>query len=307
MAERERPRVGVSACLLGRAVRYDGGHKQDPFVSASLAAHVELVPVCPEVEAGLGTPRPAAHLERAAAGVRFVETRSGIDHTERMLAHAAARVRGLADLDGYVLKKGSPSCGVSRVKGGERGLFAAALIDALPLLPVEEEGRLHDPGLREAFVERVFGHHRLRAFFAGAWTPRGLVELHAGEKMLLLAHDPVRYRELGRVVAGCAARPRAEVAARYRELYLGALARPATVRAHVNVLEHMAGHFKRLLDDADRRELHGAIAEYRQGHVPLVVPLGLLAHHARRAAIGWLLGQRYLAPHPRALGLRNHV
>jgi uncharacterized protein YbbK (DUF523 family) len=240
-----RLRVGVSACLVGERVRYDGQHKRDAFVAGRLARHAELVPVCPEVELGLGVPRETIRLERRDDGVHLVAPRSGLDHTERMRRLARRRVAGLArlDLDGFVLKKDSPSCGMERVKVWDasgrarregRGAFAAALLDALPLLPVEEEERLHDDALRESFVERVLAYRRVKDLFRGRWTVGALVAFHAREKMLLLAHDPAAYRSLGRAVAGAGERPRAEVAREYSRGFMGALARVATKGRHAH-------------------------------------------------------------------------
>jgi uncharacterized protein YbgA (DUF1722 family)/uncharacterized protein YbbK (DUF523 family) len=315
----ERLRLGVSACLVGERVRYDGGHKRDDFVVDTLGPYVELVPFCPEVELGLGIPRPTIRLVGAAKAPRLVDPASGVDHTDEMDALAAARAEAIAaaDLDGYVLKRASPSCGMARVKRYPRpgavpvpdgvGRFAAALMRRLPELPVEEEGRLSDARLRDNFVERLFAHRRVRRLFAGAWRPRDLVEFHTAEKMLLLAHDEPGYRALGKLVAAVARRPRDEVARDYAARYMATLARLATPARHANVLQHLAGHLKRALDAGDKAELDHLIHEHRRGLVPLIVPITLLRHHARKHGIAYLLGQRYLEPHPRELMLRNHV
>ena len=210
-------RIGVSSCLLGEEVRFDGGHKRDPFITGTLAAFVTFVPVCPEVEIGLGTPRESIRLVRTAGGVRLVAPKSGADHTARMTRYARRRAQELAalDLSGYLFKKDSPSCVVFRVRvhqpGGMpardgRGLFAAAMVASQPLLPVEEEGRLHDPHLRDNFWERVFGFRRLARLFAGRWRTGGLVRFHTAGKLLLMAHHIESYRALGRLVAGAARR-----------------------------------------------------------------------------------------------------
>lgn len=311
-------RVGVSSCLLGEPVRFDAGHKRDRFVTDALARFVELVPVCPEVEVGMGTPRPALRLVDEAGRVRMREVKSGRDHTAAMRCFARRRVRELArqELCGYVLKKDSPSCGAFRVKlyreqGGAtragRGLFAEALIAGLPELPVEDEGRLNDARLRENFVERVFAYHRLRGFLAGRWTRGGLVAFHTAHKLQLLAHSQAAYRALGRLVAEARAHAPAALRDRYRSAFMEALARPATPGRHANVLQHMAGHLRGRLDDASRAELAEVIHEYRREQLPLVVPMTLLRHHARRLEVDYLLGQTYLQPHPRELMLRNHV
>jgi uncharacterized protein YbgA (DUF1722 family)/uncharacterized protein YbbK (DUF523 family) len=309
-------RLGVSACLLGQNVRYDGGHKKDDFLTGLLAKFVEFVPVCPEVELGLGTPRETIRLQRDGELVRLVAPKSGKDHTESMRRLAERRVRELARLDlcGYVLKKDSPSCGMERVRvwGGRtpsrdgRGAFAAVLLARLPLLPVEEEGRLHDLALRENFVERVFGYRRLKDLFQLRWTIGELVTFHAAEKLLLLAHHPGAYRKLGGVVARAKGSPRAALAEAYGAGYMAALSTPASRGRHANVLQHMAGYLKGLATADDRHELAASIEEYRRGLVPLVVPVTLVRHHVRRHGIAYLAGQRYLEPHPKELMLRNH-
>jgi len=310
-------RLGVSACLLGNEVRYDGGHKRNPFLTDQLASFVEWVPICPEVEAGFGTPREAMHLVRDGADVKLLTVRTKRDVTVQLEKAVAVRVRDLAalDLDGYVLKKDSPSCGLFRVKvyGGSgagersgRGLFAAGLAGAQPLLPLEEEGRLGDPRLRENFIERVFAYRRLRELAAGPVRAADLMRFHARHKLLLLAHAPAAYATLGRLVASARGRVARALVDEYGDGFMQALAVPATRGRHVNVLQHMAGYFDGV-DAASRRELAATIADYGRGLVPLVVPLTLIAHHARRHELQYLLDQIYLQPHPKELMLRNHV
>ncbi len=311
-------RVGISACLLGEEVRFDGGHKRDAFLTDTFGRFVEWVPVCPEVECGFGTPRDAMRLVRGADGLRLITVKTGVDLTPPMEAYATRRAAALAreDLSGFVLKKDSPSCGLERVKvyGGRgmpeksgRGLFAAALVDRLPHLPVEEEGRLSDPTLRDNFVERVFAYWRLRGLFHGRWTLGALVAFHTAHKLILMAHAPEAYRRLGRLVARGGELARAELERQYTDAFMGALAVIATRRRQTNVLQHMAGYFKDRLDRESKRELGAAIEDYRRGLVPLVVPLTLLRHHVRVHGVSYLEGQRYLEPHPKELMLRNHV
>ena len=310
-------RLGVSSCLLGNAVRYDGGHEKDAFVTGVLGRFVTFVPACPEVEVGMGTPRETVRLVRLGGGVRMIGHRSETDHTDAMRRWAEGRVRRLEaeDLCGWVLKKDSPSCGMERVKvhskgavtRSGRGLFAQALMERMPLLPVEEEGRLDDPRLRENFIERVFAYRRLKDLLAPRWTVGDLVRFHTAEKLLLLAHDPAAYRALGRLVAAAKVQPRAEVARGYGEAYMRALAKLATPGKHANVLQHMAGHLEDLLPAEEKQELHQAIGDFRRGLLPLVVPLTLLRHHVRRHRVSYLQGQTYLEPDPRELMLRNHV
>lgn len=312
-------RIGISSCLLGDEVRFDGGHKRDAFLTGTLAPYVEWVRVCPEIEVGMGVPRESLRLVQVGADTRMITTRSGIDHTDGMRAYAARRCRQLEtmQLRGYVLKKDSPSCGMERVKvydiAGNApartgvGTFAAVLKERFPMLPIEEEGRLQDAVLRENFIERVFAYDRLRTFFDGRWTLPGLIAFHTAEKMALLAHSTTAYQELGRLVATGKAVARAELQRRYEQLFMRTLARPATPARHTNVLMHMAGHLKKLVDPGSRQELAECIDAYRRELVPLVVPLTLLRHHVRAHGVAYLAGQTYLEPHPRELMLRNHV
>ena len=314
-----KPRIGVSACLLGDEVRFDGGHKRDSFLTEILSPHVEFVRVCPEVEVGMGTPRETLRLVRAAGGdIRMVTTRTAIDHTDAMKRWARRRLHQLEaeNLSGYILKKDSPSCGMERVKvvGGTgtpqrngRGIFAEALMTAFPNLPIEEEGRLNDPLRRENFIERVFTYQRLRYFFTGRWTVAAVVALHAAHEMTLLAHAPAVYAELGRVVAAARSTPRDTLREQYESRFMRALAVVATTRRHTNVLRHMAGHLKTFLGNAARQELLESIDEYRRGLLPLLVPLTLIRHQVRTHGVACLANQTYLDPHPRELMLRNHV
>jgi uncharacterized protein YbgA (DUF1722 family)/uncharacterized protein YbbK (DUF523 family) len=315
---RPRPRLGISACLLGQPVRYDSGHKRDPFCVDLLGPLVDWVPLCPEVEVGMPIPRPSIRLTGQSEAPRLIAQRSGEDWTARMAAYAAGKVEQLAHLglDGYVTKKDSPSCGLTRVrvygpKAGPAardgiGAFVRVLLERLPLLPIEEEGRLHDPLLRESFVERIFAHARWKALSAAGLTRGGLVAFHTAQKLAVLAHSPEGYRKLGTLVAGVKGKPIGEVGQAYAGLLLAALAVPATRGRHVNVLQHVAGYFKAAPEE-ERRELEGSIADFGRGHVPLVVPITLLRSAARRHQVEYLLGQAYLDPDPRELMLRNHA
>ena len=322
----DRIRIGISQCLLGAQVRWDGGHKRDGFLVETFGRYVDWVPVCPEVESGLPMPRETLRLVRSPKGgvtvngvlVRLIFPRSGGDWTDEMAGWAATRIRQLESerLDGYILKRDSPSCGMARVKVyGDtgpsvrtgRGIFAEALLSRFPDLPVEEEGRLNDPRLRENFVERVFAYHRLNALFEARWTVGGLVRFHTAHKLTLLAHQPAAYQALGRLVAGAKALPREALKTRYRREFMAALAIVATPAKHANVLQHMLGHLRGAIDAAARDEILGLIDEHRRGVVPLVVPLTLLRHYVRRLEVDYLQGQTYLEPHPRELALRNHV
>lgn len=323
----DRLRLGVSACLLGEKVRFDGGHKRDAFLNDTLGPFVEWVPVCPEVEIGLGIPRDTLRLVGEEAAPRLVVQETGEDLTARMRRYAEERTEALAGLGlhGYVLKRASPSCGLFRVRvhhdrgmpaAGGRGLFAAALVSRLPMLPVEEEGRLTDAAIRENFIERIFAAARWQAFLARTPRPRDLVVFHAAHKFAVLAHSPAHYARLGRLVAGAGERPhdghgtgrlRRPRAAEYGELFMEALAVRATRTRHVNVLQHLAGFFKKQLPAGERAELAEVIEEYRRGLLPLIVPITLVRHHVRRFEVAYLADQVYLSPHPKELMLRNHV
>jgi uncharacterized protein YbgA (DUF1722 family)/uncharacterized protein YbbK (DUF523 family) len=299
-----RPRIGVSSCLLGEQVRFDGGHKRHRFLADVLGRYVDWVPFCPEVAIGLGTPRETLKLTDDG---RLINRSRTADHTAAMAALALP-----SDIDGYVFKAKSPSCGIHgipRYSGHDqaadrhgRGVYAGRLIDACPLLPVEDEGRLTDDVLREAFVERIFARGRLRELLATRWQPRDLVAFHARHKLQILAHDPEAYRRAGRVVAGAGRRPRAAVQAEYGELFCAALHGNATRGRHTNALLHAFSQVSDVLDDTRRNDLVDRIEAYRRGDTPISVPIALLAHHARGAGLRWLAEQTYLAPYPAALG-----
>jgi uncharacterized protein YbbK (DUF523 family)/uncharacterized protein YbgA (DUF1722 family) len=306
---REEVRIGVSSCLLGQAVRWDGGHRRDAWVAGALSRLATLVPVCPEVEVGMPVPRPPIQLVRRGGETRLVDPVHGIDHTERMVRWAEARARQLArlGLSGYVLKAGSPSCGMARVpvrSGAGRGartgvgLFARALMARLPLLPVEEEGRLADPRLRESFLERVLAHRRLRSLLSGRWTPGELARFHDSQALLLRAHDPRAVARLARIAAGARRRPRAEVAAAYAEAFMRALRVPSTRAKHAAVLTELAGRLAGRPGAAETARLRRAIAGYRRGRLPLCAPLDLLRSGARRHRLAGLESQAYLEPRP---------
>ena len=321
--EPHRLRIGVSSCLLGEEVRYNGGHKRDPFLTDMLGHYVEWVPVCPEVEIGLGTPRPAMRLVRIGGGigdVRMVTPETGADHTEAMRSYSDRRVEELAAerLAGYILKKDSPSCGMERVKlypaeGGApnkeaRGLFAEALLRRHPDLPVEEEGRLHDPLLRENFVTRIFVRARWMRDQENGWTRALLMRFHERHKFLFMARNQSGMRRLGRLLGGSAKTDRADdLAAAYLAGMTEVLRRHPTRRGHTNVLYHLAGFVTDRIDEGDRRELIESIERYRTGLLPLIVPVTLIRHHVRRLDVEYLRDQVYLEPHPQELMLLNHV
>jgi len=297
-------RVGVSSCLLGQKVRYDGGHKRHDFVADTLGARVVFVPVCPEVELGLGTPRQTLRLIRREDDVRLIMA-NGHDYTTAMRAFAKKRVEQLKDddLSGYVLKKDSPSCGLTRVKVYEdtgipaktgRGVYADALLARWPHLPVEEEGRLQDEALRENFLERLSAYHRLQTLFRGRWTIGQLVAFHTAHKLAVLAHTTDGYRRLGRLVADAKGMERAALRDAYTAELMRSMTLLATPKKHANVLMHMVGYFRGQIDAGDRDELLNAINEFRVGRLSRLVPLTLVRHHVRRGQVVYLAGQTYL-------------
>jgi len=314
-------KIGVSSCLLGVRVRFDGGHKRSDFLVDTLGSFVEFVPVCPEVEIGLGIPRETLRLVRSSDATRvarLVSNETGIDHSDRMNSYAQRRIIALGpeELSGYVLKKDSPSCGMERVRiygpsgmptRDGSGLFAAVLIRRYPSLPVEEEGRLSDPQLRENFVERVFAYRRLRSFFSSRWTVGGLVKLHTAHKLVLMAHSPKAYNELGQFVAGAKRMVRHKLPQCYQFAFMEALKKLATTARHTNVLHHMLGCLRPHLDRDTRDELVTLIDDYRRKLVPLIVPISMFRHYARKFDVAYLREQVYLEPHPKELMLRNHV
>jgi uncharacterized protein YbgA (DUF1722 family)/uncharacterized protein YbbK (DUF523 family) len=311
-------RLGISRCLLGDEVRFDGGHKRDGFLTDVLGHYVEWIPVCPEVEAGLGTPREAMRLIGDPHHPRLVTIKSGTDHTGAVEKMTENRIKELEELDlsGYVFKKGSPSCGIERVRIYNEqgmpnrngvGLFARAFIEQFPLIPVEEEGRLCDAPLRENFIERVFCYRRWQDLVQSGVTRQTLVQFHTIHKYLLMAHSPQQYQVLGRLVGQAERHRPKELANRYGELFMKALAMKATVRKHVNVLQHILGYFKDRLGAQEKAELLVVIGDYHRGLTPLVVPLTLIKHYVRIFDVGYIRDQVYLNPHPKELMLRNHA
>jgi uncharacterized protein YbgA (DUF1722 family)/uncharacterized protein YbbK (DUF523 family) len=313
-----KPRIGISACLLGQKVRYDGGDKRDRFLMETFGVHVEWVPVCPEAEVGMGVPREPIRLVGDPADTRLIAERSGKDWTGAMHRFASERVRALKELElsGYIFKKDSPSCGMERVRvynrdgipnRSGRGLFASTIMSELPLLPAEEEGRLNDPILRENFVERIFAYHRWQQYAHQRKSVRSLVDFHTRHKLLVLAHSEPHYRKLGRIVAEAKQSPIAAANEQYSRLFMEGLARHATAKKHGNVLEHMMGYFSKELSKEERKELLELMNDFRQRLIPLVVPLTLFHHYVKKYRVSYLENQIYLQPSPKELMLRNHV
>jgi uncharacterized protein YbgA (DUF1722 family)/uncharacterized protein YbbK (DUF523 family) len=314
----EPVRLLISACLLGENVRYDGGHKRDPYIVETLGRFVEWVKVCPEVDCGLSVPRESMRLVGDPARPRLMTVRTGIDLTGRMEDFARSRMKDLAPLDlcGYICKKDSPSSGMERVKVYDKagtaarsgaGVFTRIFMERFPLIPVEEEGRLQDPLLREMFIERIFCLKRWRDLVGGGLSRSRLVAFHTDHKLLLLSRSRKSHDELGRLVADARSLPPRALHEQYFRLFMEALRQQATVRKNCDVLLHMVGHFKTVLSPEEKKELLDVIEQYRGRLVPLVVPITLFCHYVRKYRVAYLERQVYLNPHPMELMLRNHV
>lgn len=317
MNDNGKIKIGISSCLLGNPVRFDGGHKRDRYITDTLGVYFDFVPVCPEVECGLPVPRESMRLIGDPESPRLVANKSGADHTERMLSWAHSRVEQLAGegLCGFIFKSKSPSSGMARVKVYDRnnvpsnsgvGLFAGVFMDRFPLLPVEEEGRLHDLVLRENFIESVFVYRRWRNT-ADGFTPQKLVSFHTAHKMLLRAHSEVYYRTLGRIAAQAGSLDPERLFEDYQDQLMACMRLKPTVKKHVNVLMHMMGYFKKVLSGDEKQELLEVIERFRNNHLPLIVPITLFNHYVRKYEEPYLRDQHYLNPHPLELKLRNHA
>jgi uncharacterized protein YbgA (DUF1722 family)/uncharacterized protein YbbK (DUF523 family) len=314
----EKIRIGISTCLLGESVRYDGGHMRDRFVTDTLGQFLEFVPVCPEVECGLGVPRESMHLQGESDSPRLVTSRSKIDHTKRMITWARKRVKELEkeDLCGFIFKSRSPSSGMERVrvyneKGVPEkkgvGMFARIFMEHFPLLPVEEDGRLHDIKLRENFIERIFALKRWRDLLGEKRSRGRLVAFHTQHKLLILSHSQKHSRILGKVVAEAKSIFPKQLYPQYQALFMEALKLKATVKKNINVLQHMMGYFKKQLSAGEKHELLETFDQYREGYIPLIVPLTLIKHYVGKYDQPYLKQQVYLNPHPIELKLRNHA
>ncbi len=311
----DKIRIGISSCLLGQEVRFDGGHKRDSYINGTLNQYFDFVPVCPELAVGLGVPREPIRLVTTEVGTRVVGTRNPtLDVTEALRDYGERKGREMQDIAGYILKRGSPSCGMERVKvytpagmpnKSEPGMYARVFMQVQPLLPMEEEGRLGDPVLRENFIVRVFVYHRWQTLLRAGLTPAKLVDFHTRHKLLILAHNQAAYRRMGRLVARAGIQDMEHLATEYVHELMTALKRRAGRRHHMNVLQHLLGYLRKHLDGADRAEMHESIKAYGQGLIPLVVPITLLKHHFRRHPHPYVENQYYLSPHPAELMLRN--
>jgi len=309
--------LGISSCLLGNNVRYDGGHKHDHFLTGTLGQYVEWVPVCPEAACGLGIPREAMALEGDPVSPRLRTVWTGIDHTARLQWWAKGELKVLADIDisGFVFKARSPSCGVRdtkvfdakcRIRGRGPGVFARAVMDAFPLLSIEDEERMHDPALRENFIERVFVYQRWKEYIKEGLSLGGLVAFHTSHKYLIMAHSRKHYGALGKMVAASKKRKLNELHADYISLLMEGMQLLATPKKNSNVLQHMAGYFKDKLSADEKKELLEVTTDYHKGLVPLLIPITLLRHYVRKYKEDYLAKQVYLCPHPLERMLHNH-
>jgi uncharacterized protein YbgA (DUF1722 family)/uncharacterized protein YbbK (DUF523 family) len=311
-------KLGISSCLLGENVRYDGGHKLDRFLTDTLGQYVEYVPVCPEVECGLGVPRESMHLEGNPESPLLVTIRTKQDMTDRLVQWSWKRVAELEkeDLCGFIFKSDSPSSGLERVRVYNEkgmpvkkgvGIFAKIFMGYFPLSPVEDEGRLHDPELRENFIERIFTLKRWREILAKKENRGALVEFHTIHKLLILSHSPKHYQMMGKLVAKAKEIPIKELYQQYQAILMEALRLKTTPKKNANVLQHMMGYFKEQLSSDEKKELLEVIDRYKQGYIPLIVPITLIQHYVRKYDQPYLKSQVYLNPHPLELQLRNHV
>lgn len=303
--------VGISSCLLGEPVRYDGGHKRDSYIVGTLAEHFDFMPFCPEVAIGMGIPRPTIHLVKVENDIRSLGVKNPErDVTEPLRAYAEEQKAAHTDLCGYILKKGSPSCGMVRVKvynNGQPqqtgvGIYAEVMMRNNPLLPVEEEGRLGDPALRENFVQRVYVLHRWKQLIETGLTPHLLTRFHAQHKLIIMSH--ANYADLGQLLASVNKDNLHDVADRYISQLMTTLKKLASRKNHVNVLQHIQGYLKNELAADDKVELCELIERYRHGEVPLIVPLTLLKHHFRKNPDPYIEDSYYMSPYPESVQSR---
>ena len=314
----DKIKTGISSCLLGNKVRYDGGHKLDRYITETLGQYLEWVPVCPEVECGLPVPREAMRLVGTPYSPSLVTIKTGIDHTEKMLKWAENKLKDIEkeNLSGFIFKSRSPSSGIGGVKvytpsgiPSQRGtgIFGNAFLKRFPLIPAIDDGRLHDPVLRDNFIERVFVYKRWKELTDRGLTLKGLVTFHTEHKLLILSHSQKHYAALGHLVANSRNRDLHDVQSEYINILMEGLRLLATIKKNTNVLLHIAGYFKKQFSADDKRELLEIIDHYRKGHVPLIVPITLITHYVRKFDKPYLKQQYYLKPHPVELMLRNHV
>lgn len=308
-------KVGISSCVLGTQVRFDGGHKQSRFVVNELMPHFEFVSVCPEVGMGMPVPRPTIRLVSNQERIALVETKNpDREYTQGMLDYSEQKVDELLaqDLCGYIVCAKSPTCGMEKVKvyknhGAEKegvGLYTQVLMRKMPWLPVEEDGRLNDPVLKENFITRIYCLHDFNTNVLNNLSRKSVVEFHSRYKLTLMAHHPASYLALGRLVANIADYELKQFAVEYRQGLMSALAHRASRKNNTNVLMHLQGYFKKVLDKEQKKELAQVIDDYRTGVLPLLAPLTLIRHYLNTHPDGYLENQKYLKPYPQELKLR---
>jgi uncharacterized protein YbgA (DUF1722 family)/uncharacterized protein YbbK (DUF523 family) len=311
-------RVGVSACVAGEKVRYDGSDARDPYLSDTLAKYVEFVPLCPEVACGMGIPREKVRQVDCGGEIRLIGYESGEDWTERMNVWADKVLSGLQEegLCGFVFRSTSPSCALMHGKlysttglAPKRmaGFFARKLMDRFPMLPTEADDRLHSPMLRENFIRRVFVLKRWNEMLAKGRQIGHLVDFHTRHKMLIRAHDLRGYRELGHLLGRCSMCTMDDTFETYGSVLFRSLELKATPKKNADVLMHALGFFKQELDGHDRQELLDMISAYKEGRIPLLMPVTLLNHYAHKYGKAYLTQQFFLNPDPAELKLLNHV
>lgn len=314
----DKIKLGISSCLLGEKVRYDGGHKLDHYIRETLGRYVDWVPVCPEVEYGLPVPREAMRLAGTAKGPRLITSRTGVDHTDGMKRWAGRRLDGLEKegLCGFIFKSRSPSSGMRGVTvynpsgvpvSTGSGIFAEAFMERFPLIPVEDDGRLQNPSLRENFIERAFVFRRWKELRRRGGKIKDLVSFHTGHRLLILSHSTRHYRILGRIVASEKQYRPEKLHSHYIGNLMEGLKLLSTVKKNTNVLNHMLGYFRKMISPGEKHELLEVVENYHKGLVPLIVPVILIKHYVRKYDEQYLARQHYLNPHPAELMLRNHV
>lgn len=316
-------KVGISACLLGQEVRYNGSHKRSRYLQDILSKYFDYAPICPEMGIGMGVPRkPIRLITTSGNNVEGIEAALSDDNsvrfTDQLKEYAQKQAHQLSDASGYIFMQKSPSCGYSRVKlyheNGNplevaQGIYAAELDRLLPLMPKEEAGRLSDAMIRENFITRVMAYHDWQYNVAYNLSPQALLDFHVRYKYLLMAHHIKTYQSLGQLLSNLKAKPLGEIAHEYIKAFMDALKHIANRKKNSNVLQHLQGYLKKHLEKDEKQEMQNLIHQYRTGLIPIVVPLTLLNHHIHKHTDdeNYLRKQKYLNPHPYELGLRNAI
>jgi uncharacterized protein YbgA (DUF1722 family)/uncharacterized protein YbbK (DUF523 family) len=317
MSDNNKITLGISSCLVGNKVRYDGSHKRSPYCKEVLSELFEYQPFCPEMAAGLGTPRPTIRLIASDKGERLVAPKTGEDVTDRVEEAGGKYLNSLSGVSGYIFTHKSPSCGVFRtriydergnaISHQSSGVFARQVMNAYPLLPVEEAERLNDPAIRENFLLRVYAYHQWKEIYVENIRKQDVINFYTNYKYALMATDQKSYKEIGRLLANCKHLTALELADEFIALFMNGMKKIATRKSHSNVLQHIQGYFKRKTDANDRQELSEIISAYRKGHVPLIAPVILIKHFLKKHPDSYLENQHYLEPYPDFLGLRSRI